>query len=67
MTWVMWNLTSFHLKTVLVLGQIGPLFAPNIPLAQKSFWTHPLGLLGYEAQVKARFSPFGDSANLDAR
>ena len=37
---------------------------PNIPSAQKSFWTHPLGLLCDEAQVKARFSPFGDSANL---
>jgi len=24
-------------------------------------------LLGDEAQVKARFSPFGDGANLDAR
>jgi hypothetical protein len=24
-------------------------------------------LLGDEAQVKARFGPFGDSANLDAR
>jgi hypothetical protein len=24
-------------------------------------------LLGFEAQVKARFSPFGDSANLDTR
>jgi len=28
---------------------------------------HPLVLLGDEAQVKACFGPFGDSANLDAR
>jgi hypothetical protein len=34
---------------------------------RKSFWTHPMVLLGYEAQVVAHFSPFGDSANLDAR
>ena len=27
----------------------------------------PMVLLGNEAQVEARFSPFGDSANLDAR
>ena len=27
----------------------------------------PMVLLGDEAQVEARFSPFGDSANLDAR
>jgi hypothetical protein len=26
-----------------------------------------MGLLGYEAQVEARFGPFGDSATLDAR
>ena len=28
---------------------------------------HPIELLGDEAQVEARFCPFGDSANLDAR
>ena len=27
---------------------------------------HPMVLLGDEAQAKARFSPFGDSVNLDA-
>jgi hypothetical protein len=26
-----------------------------------------MGLLGDEAQVEARFAPFGDSATLDAR
>jgi hypothetical protein len=40
---------------------------PNISQAQKSFWTHPMVLLGDEAQVEARFRPFKDSANLDAR
>jgi hypothetical protein len=28
---------------------------------------HPMVLLGDEAQVEARFSLFGDSANLDTR
>jgi hypothetical protein len=28
---------------------------------------HPMVLLGDEAQVDARFGPFGDSANLDVR
>ena len=37
---------------------------PNIPLAQKSFWMHPMVLLGEEAQVEARFSLCGDSGNL---
>jgi hypothetical protein len=29
--------------------------------------THSMVLLGHEAQVEAHLSPFGDSANLDAR
>jgi hypothetical protein len=40
---------------------------PNIPQAKKLFWTHPMELLDDEAQVEARFSLFGDSANLDAQ
>jgi hypothetical protein len=28
---------------------------------------HSMGLLGDEAQVEARFGPFGDSSTLDAR
>jgi hypothetical protein len=28
---------------------------------------HSMGLLGDEAQVEARFGPFGDSASLDTR
>ena len=48
-------------------GKIGACFAPNVPEAQKSFWTHSTVPLGDEAQVEARFSPFGDSSNLHAR
>ena len=48
-------------------GEKGAQFAPNVPSAQKSFWSHPMVLLGDEAQARARFSPFGDSANVDAR
>ena len=46
---------------------MGALFTPNIPSAQKSFWTYPMEHLGDEAQVVAYFGPFGDSANVDAR
>ena len=46
---------------------VGAWFPLDIPLAQKSFWTQPTVPLGDEAQVEARFDPFGDSANLDAR
>jgi hypothetical protein len=34
---------------------------------QKSFGTHPMVVLGDEAQVEAYFGPFGDSVNLDVR
>ena len=67
MMWVMWNLTSFYLEIVLVSVQERCTVCTKVPSAQKSFWSHPMVLLGDEAQVKARFSLFGDSANLDAR
>jgi hypothetical protein len=41
-------------------------FVLNVPQALKSFWTHPMVLLGDAALVDAHFGPFGDSANLDA-
>jgi hypothetical protein len=36
-------------------------------MAQKLFWTNPMVLLRDEAQLEARFGPFGDSANPNAR
>jgi hypothetical protein len=65
MTWVMLNLILVYLETMLVSLQ--DRFAPNVPQAQESFWMHPMVLLSDEAQVEGHFSPFGDSANLDAR
>jgi hypothetical protein len=62
-----WKLDSVHLKIVVILSRIGAQFAPNIPFAQKSFWMHPMLLLGDEAQEQARFSLFRDTGNLDAR
>jgi hypothetical protein len=63
----MLNLVMVHLETVLVSVQDSAWFAPNVPKAQKSFWTQPMVLLGDEAQVEAYFGLFGDSANLDVR
>jgi hypothetical protein len=40
---------------------------PKVPLAQKSFWTHPMVLLGDVAQAEAHFGQFRDSANLGAK
>jgi hypothetical protein len=39
----------------------------NVPYAHKLIWMHQMVLLGDEAQVEARFVPFGDGANLAAR
>ena len=44
-----------------------PGFALDVPLGQKSFWTQRMVPHGDVAQVEARFGPFGDSVNLDAR
>jgi hypothetical protein len=38
----------------------------NVPWAWKSFWAHPKELLDDVGEMEARFSLFGDSANLDA-
>jgi hypothetical protein len=51
---------------VLTLTQIGARFAPDVQYAQKSFWTHPMELLGDVGQVETRFGTFGDSVNLSA-
>ena len=40
---------------------------PNIPEAHKLFWMHSIVPLGDEAQVEARFGPFGHSVNLDEK
>jgi hypothetical protein len=63
--WVMWNLILVCLEIVLlsVQGRCSVCAERTIGLD----WMHPLVLLGDEAQVEARFDPFGDSANLDAR
>jgi hypothetical protein len=58
--YVMWN---FYVHGQCHIGARSP---PNVPYGQKSFWTHPMVLLGDKAQVVACFGPFLDSDNLDA-
>jgi hypothetical protein len=36
------------------LGEIAARFAPNVPLAWKSFWAYPTELLGNVGQMEAR-------------
>ena len=40
---------------------------PNVPSAQKSFWTHPIELLGDVGHVESCFGPFGDGVSVGAR
>jgi hypothetical protein len=63
----MWNLISVCLEMVLVSVQDRCTVCAKHTIAQESFWTHPMVLLGDEAQVGARFGLFGDSANCDTR
>ena len=63
----LWNLVSIHLETVLVSVDARCSVCAKHTMAQKMFWTHQMVLLSDDAQVEARFGPFGDSANLDAR
>jgi hypothetical protein len=65
--WVIWNLVSIHSETVLVSVQNRCTVCAKRPLAQKSFRTHLVVLLGDKAQVEARFGPFEDIANLEPR
>jgi hypothetical protein len=46
---------------------MGALFALNVPPAWKSFWAHPMVLLGGVCQVEAHLDPFGDRVRLGAR
>jgi hypothetical protein len=64
----MWNLVSVRFEALLVLVQdLCTVCAKRTIGSEIIFWTHPMVLLGDEAQVEARFAEFGDSANLDAR
>jgi hypothetical protein len=60
-------LDSVHLEIVLILTQDRARFAPNVTQAQKSFWTHPMVVLGDVGHVKSCFSPFGRSVGVNSR
>jgi hypothetical protein len=52
--WVMWNLTSFHLQTVLVPVQHRCTICAKHTIGLKIVLDAPMVLLGDKAQVKAR-------------
>ena len=63
----LWNLVSVHLEIVLVSFQDRCTVCAKRTLGLDIIFNAPKALLGYEAQVEARFSPYRNSANLDAR
>ena len=62
-----WKLVSIRLEIVLILKQDRCMVSAACTIGRKLVWTHPMELLGDEAQVQARFGLFRDRANLDAR
>ena len=66
MTLVLWKLVSVRLEIVLVSVQDRCTVCDKRTLGLDIVFNAPMVLLGDEAQVEAPFSPFGDSANLDA-
>ena len=67
MTWVIWNLISFHLKTVLVSVQDRCMVRARRTIGLEIILNTLNGNTRLQAQVEAHFDPFGDSVNLDAR
>jgi hypothetical protein len=66
-TTLKWILVLVLLLTVLTLCKVGARFALNVPLALKSFWTHPMELLSDVGHVESRFGLFGDGVSVSAR
>ena len=63
----MWNLVSIRLEIVLVLAQDRCTVCAKRTIGSDIIFNALMVLLGDEDQVEAPFSPFGYSANLDAR
>ena len=67
MTLDLWKLVSVRLEIVLVSVQDRCTVCAKRTIGLDIDFNAPMVLLGDEAQVEARFSPCGDSANFDAR
>jgi hypothetical protein len=62
-----WKLVSVRLEIVLILRHDRSPVCAKRTIGSKIALDAPDGTLGDVVRVKARFSPFGDSDNLDAR
>ena len=64
---VMWNQVLVYLEIVLSLTQDRCMVCAERSIGQKSFWMHPMELLGDVGHVEPCFNPFGDSVSVSAR
>ena len=67
MTWVMWNLTSFNLETMLVSVQDRCIIYARCTIVSEVILDAPMVLIGDKAQVEAWFGMLGISTNLGER
>jgi hypothetical protein len=66
-TWVKWKLVSVSIEVVLILIQDRCTDCAECVTAQKSFWAHPMELLGDVGQLESCFGPLGDGVNLGVK
>ena len=66
-TWVKWILISVYFEIVLVSSQNRSTICAERTIGSEISLVHLMVLLGDVGEVEARFSPLGDSVNLDAR
>ena len=64
--WVLWNLVSDHSEIVLVSVEDRCMVCAKRCIGSDIVFNAAMVLLDDEAEVEGCFSPFGDSANLDA-
>ena len=62
-----WKLVSVRLEIVLMLSQDRCTVWIERIIGSKSFWMHPIELLGDVGLVESCFGPFGESVSVGAR
>ena len=67
MTWLKWKLVSVCLEIVLILTQDRCTVCVEHTWAGKSFWTHPMELLGDVGHMESHFFQFGCRVSVGAR
>jgi hypothetical protein len=66
-TSVKWKVTLVRLEMVLISASEKCTACVVYTIGMDSFWAYPMELLVDVDQMEARFGPFRDSVNLDAR